>query len=178
MRRIASGSYIQVALALREQMRRSADLSALVFDEATGKQVDFDLSGSAEDVSARLSKRFPSAADEAPRSPGRPRLGVVAREVTLLPQQWEWLSEQPGGASVTLRKLVDDAKRAPLSPKAQLRKLHERAYHFMSAIAGNLANFEEAARALFANDMAHFQSLIAEWPEDVRAHLSRLVTPD
>lgn len=108
-----------------------------------------------------------------PRGRGRPKLGVVAREVTLLPRHWAWLAEQPGGASVALRKLVQEAQRAN-GGKDQARKAHERAYHFMLAIAGDLPGFEEATRALFANEAAQFKDLIAAWPGDIRDHATRL----
>ncbi len=176
--RVACGSYIRVALALKELASTHADASVLIFDDATGKQIDFDLRGSEEDISARLLKRFPGTLDEVPRSPGRPKLGVVPREVTLLPRHWEWLAEQPGGASVTLRKLVEEARRGVLTDKAQLRKLHERTYRFMSAIAGNRPNFEEASRALFANSIPRLKELIADWPVDVTNHIIRLCTDD
>ena len=116
-RRIASGSYVHVALAVKEYVRTHANASVLVFDDATCTQIDFDLRGSEEDIAARLLKRFPRGEDEQPRSPGRPRIGVVSREVTLLPRHWEWLADQSGGASVTLRKLVEDARRAALTDK-------------------------------------------------------------
>jgi hypothetical protein len=90
----------------------------------------------------------------------------VAREVTLLPRHWEWLAKQPGGASVTLRKLVEDARRANAGT-ATAREAQERAYRFMSAMAGNLPGFEEATRALFAKDKPRFEMLIAEWPDSV-----------
>jgi hypothetical protein len=98
---------------------------------------------------------------------------VVPREVTLLPRHWEWLATQPGGASVVLRKLVEEARRAG-SEKDKQRRAHERAYHFMQAIAGDLPGFEEATRALFANDPARFRDLLAAWPGDVRDHAMRL----
>jgi hypothetical protein len=146
----------------------------LAFDDATGTQIDFDLRGTDADIAARLEKRFPDARADAPRTPGRPKLGVVAREVTLLPRHWEWLAAQPGGASVTLRKLVEEARRSGPTSAAKLRGLHERAYRFMSAMAGNFPGFEEASRALFGNDMPRFTELIAGWPKDVREHLVRL----
>lgn len=177
-RRVASGSYVRVALALKVYGRAHPDASVLVFDDATGKQVDFDLRGSDEEITARLQKRFPTAQVDRPRIPGRPKLGVVAREVTLLPRHWEWLAEQPGGASVTLRKLVEEARRSRLTSKARLRILQERAYRFMSAMAGNFPNFEEASRALFANNTLRFKELVASWPKDVRDHLVRLWTDD
>jgi uncharacterized protein len=99
---------------------------------------------------------------------------VVAREVTLLPRHWEWLSAQPGGASVALRKLVDEARRAN-SDRDRSRVARDAAYYFMSAMAGDLANFEEAARALFANDRRRLAALIAGWPDDIRDHIVKLV---
>jgi uncharacterized protein len=172
--RIASGSYMRVALAVKEHLRDCPNASVLIFDDATGEQMDFDLRGSDEDISARILMRFQGARQEDRRA-GRPKLGVVAREVTLLPRHWEWLAEQPGGASVTLRKLVEGARRAAdTSNKAQLQKLHERTYRFMSAIAGNLPQFEEASRSLFANDMVRLGELISDWPADIRNHVLQL----
>ena len=171
---IASGAYVSVALALKSYERTRPEASVLVFDDLTGQQIDLDLRGSDAEIEARLQQRFPSPEVEAPRAPGRPRLGVVAREVTLLPRHWEWLAAQPGGASVTLRKLVEAARRSGPTDQAKLRALHERAYRFMSAIAGNLPQFEEASRALFANDMLRLKALIGEWPKDVAEHLLRL----
>jgi hypothetical protein len=177
--RIASGPYQGVALSLKSYERAHSDASVLVFDDATGAQIDFDLSGSDDDVKARLQQRFPPPAEaEAPRAPGRPKLGVVAREVTLLPRHWEWLAAQPGGASVTLRKLVEAARRSGSPDTARLRTLQERAYRFMSAMGGNLPQFEEASRALFANDMPRLKLLVGAWPQDVREHLLRLCRDD
>ena len=168
----------------------------LVFDDATGRSIDVDTRGSDEEVAARLTitiapdKRTgtarsepssppaaPNGALEEPRGRGRPKLGVVPREVTLLPRHWEWLATQPGGASVALRKLVEEARRAN-AEKDKTRKAHERAYHFMSAIAGDLPGFEEATRALFANDRHKFSELIGTWPSDVRDHATRLAFGD
>jgi hypothetical protein len=131
-----------------------------------------------EDVRQRLAREPSGSAQdqpgqEGPRGPGRPRLGVVAREVTLLPRHWDWLSGQPGGASVALRKLVEEARRANAG-KDRVRRSQEAAYRFMSAIAGNLPGFEEAARALFARDPERFADCIRGWPADVQQHLARL----
>ena len=134
--------------------------SILIFDDATGGQIDFDL----RDAGEALATTTRTDAEEI-RGPGRPKLGVVAREVTLLPRHWDWLAKQPGGASITLRKLVEDARRAKAG---DTREAQERAYKFMSAMAGNLPNFEEAARALFAKDRPRFEALTAEWPADIR----------
>ena len=111
-----------------------------------------------------------------PRGRGRPKLGVVAREVTLLPRHWDWLAAQPGGASVTLRKLVEEARRANLDRDRQ-RQASECAYHFMSAMAGDMAGFEEASRALFANDAAKFRQQTEAWPADVRDYVRYLAYP-
>jgi uncharacterized protein len=117
------------------------------------------------------------AASSEPRGRGRPKLGVVAREVTLLPRHWEWLNAQPGGASVALRKLVDDARRTS-GDRDRERAARDAAYHFMSAMAGNLAHFEEASRALFADDRRRFVEQIASWPTDIREHAVNLAYRD
>ena len=117
------------------------------------------------------------AAPAEPRGRGRPKLGVVAREVTLLPRHWEWLNAQPGGASVALRKLVEQARRANGDADRQ-RTARDAAYHFMSAMAGNLPDFEEAARALFADDRRAFVALVAAWPADIRDHVIKLAYAD
>ena len=108
---------------------------------------------------------------------GRPKLGVVAREVTLLPRHWEWLNAQPGGASVSLRKLVEEARRTS-SAKEQIRKAREAACNFMSVIAGNLPGFEEATRALFANNQHRLKSLISACLQDIRDYATRLAFPN
>ena len=118
----------------------------------------------------------PAAEEPAPsdsRRPGRPRLGVVAREVTLLPRHWEWLAAQPGGASVALRKLVEHARLSG-QDRGRRRRAQESCYRFLSAMAGNEANFEEATRALFAGRRARFDELVEPWPKDVRDHARRL----
>jgi hypothetical protein len=107
------------------------------------------------------------------RRPGRPKLGVVAREVTLLPRHWDWLAGQPGGASVALRALVDRARRAN-EGKDRLREAQDAAYRFMSAMGGNEHGFEDAIRALFAGDRTQFDIAVERWPEDVREHAQKL----
>jgi hypothetical protein len=164
--RIATGSLHENALAAREAIELGATGPVLIFDDATGRTVDVDLRNAIEAMTAEVSR------DE-PRGRGRPKLGVVAREVTLLPRHWEWLAGQPGGASVALRKLVEDARRAS-GDKDRLRNAQERAYHFMTAIAGDFPGFEEATRALFANEPTRFDQLTRPWPADVREHAARL----
>src|SRR6516165_5964404 len=182
-RRLASGPLDQVALAIKH-VEREALAPIAIFDDLTGRTVDLDLRGSDADVLARLANGLEQGkANDAvapasePRGRGRPKLGVVAREVTLLPRHWEWLNAQPGGASVALRKLVEQARRAT-GDKDRRRAARDAAYHFMSAMAGNLPNFEEAARALFADDRRGFVGRIANWPEDVRDHVINLAYAD
>ena len=174
-RRLAFGPLAEVALAVKRVEGR-AFAPIAVFSDSTGRAVDLDLRGSDEDVVARLAETLAPAA-ETPRGRGRPRLGVVAREVTLLPRHWEWLNAQPGGASVALRKLVDEARRAN-GDRDRQRAARDAAYHFMSAMAGNLPNFEEASRGLFADDRRRFVSQIAGWPADIRDHVVKLAYRD
>ncbi len=188
-RRLASGPLPTVAVAVKRALERGAAGPVLIFDDRTGRLIDIDTRGSDEDMLARLASSAtpedssPARADEpqattAPsRSRGRPKLGVVPREVTLLPRHWEWLATQPGGASVALRKLVDEARRAR-GDRDRERHAQERAYHFMSAMAGNLPGFEEATRALFAGETTQFYARIATWPEDIRDHAIKLAAAD
>lgn len=180
-RLLASGALQEVALAVQRCLADDPNAMPLVFSDATGKQVDLDLRGSASEVAARYAPPPAPPAPEpepaAPRGRGRPRLGVVAREVTLLPEHWDWLAAQPGGASVALRKLVHQARRAAAA-SAGTAQARERAYAFMSALGGNLPGFEEAARALFAGDLPKLAAVIARWPPDVREYALRLATPE
>ena len=177
-RRIAGGPLAEVALALKRVTRPISEPIS-IFSDATGRAVDLDLGGSDGEVLARLADPVqPSAPQQAvPRSRGRPKLGVVAREVTLLPRHWDWLNAQPGGASVALRKLVEAARRA-MGDEDRRRAARDAAYHFMSAMAGNLPNFEEASRALFADDRRRFVAQIASWPADIRDHVAKLALSD
>jgi uncharacterized protein len=141
----------------------------LLFDDATGRPVELDLRGSVDDVLARL----PPSTPEAKPLRGRPRLGVTAREVTLLPRHWDWLAAQPGGASAALRRLVDQARRATGELDAT-RKAQEATYRVMTALAGDLPGYEEATRALFASDRGRFEELIARWPADIADYVRDL----
>jgi hypothetical protein len=139
----------------------------LIFDDSTGKQIDFDFRGTPEEVVERAIPK-PAA------GPGRPRLGVVSREVSLLPRHWEWLEEQDNGISAALRRLVDEArKREPEQERA--RRARDAASRFMWSMAGNLPDFEEATRALFAGDREKLGGLIRDWPQDIREHVERLL---
>lgn len=190
-RLLARGALAEVALAVK-QAQASADGNdhdhgaVLVFDDQTGKQVDLDLRGADADIRKRY-QPSPEAAPKqaeatdgaaaAPRGRGRPKLGVVPREVTLLPRHWDWLAAQPGGASVALRKLVEQARRDNESRDQQCQR-QEAAYHFMSSMAGNLPGFEEATRALYADDRARFAREMAAWPRDVRDYAMALAWAD
>jgi hypothetical protein len=170
---VASGPLEQVALAIKQRLRQDPTIAPLVFDDATGRPIDLDLRGSDEAIVQRLADHPVHGPKPPARAPGRPKLGVMAREVTLLPRHWEWLNSQPGGASVALRRLVDQARHA--SPVAdRVRRARETTYRFMTAVAGNEAGYEEATRALFAGDGARYDGLIAGWPTDVRYYASLL----
>lgn len=202
-RRIASGTPRQVAAAVRRWLddigtdAAHADPRAplLIFDDSSGRQVEFDLRGTVAEVEARFDARGDASAasasevradhapqaeaaqtEAAPRGRGRPKLGVIAREVTLLPRHWEWLNGQPGGASVALRRLVE-AARAANGNKDRVRAAQEAAWRFMTALAGDLAGYEEATRALYASDAARFDALLAQWPADVRDYAATLAAP-
>ena len=188
---IASGRLDEVARAAKTVVDRAAHsaspLPILIFNDATSETIELDWRGSVDDFAARLAL-LPLAEDlpdesaqptpelpDSPRGPGRPRMGVVAREITLLPRHWEWLAGQSGGASVALRKLVEVARRDS-EAKDRVRQARNVGYKFMSTLAGHEVGFEEASRALFAGDRAGFELLIAAWPIDVQAHLNKILT--
>ena len=163
--RIAAGTLAEAAIGAKRALEREDGSVVLVFDVMTVGVVDLDLRGAEAEVLAR----YAPSGEAAPKR-GRPKLGVVAREVTLLPRHWEWLASQPGGASVALRKLVDAARRLD-TETGSARARVEAAYRFMSAMAGDLPGFEDAARDLFAADWNGLQRRIRNWPPDIQDHL-------
>lgn len=182
-RRIASGSLPDVAVKAKEAMDSGPLAPVLVFNDTTGEFIEVDYRGTVEDVRNRLAPAesaslddSPEAEADGPRGPGRPKLGVVAHEVTLLPRHWDWLYSQPGGASVALRKLVEQARKDN-EAKDRFRVAQEAAYRFMSALAGNLPNYEEALRAFYAGNRERFEDMITTWPVDVRDYTLGLTTP-
>ena len=179
-RLLASGSLAEIARAIRRTPQDDTR-AVTIFSDASGRPIDLDLRGTDEEMLARLpTVAAPTQEDAVPAEPrgrGRPKLGVVAREVTLLPRHWDWLNAQPGGASVALRKLVEQARRAG-GDAERARAARDAAYHFMSVMAGNLSGFEEASRALFADDRRRMAGLIAGWPDDIRDHVVRLAFGD
>jgi len=179
-RRIAAGELHQVALKTKEVLDRGETAPVLIFDESTSEPIEVDFRGTAQEVFERLTSGpgistavRPQTPAQPSRGPGRPRLGVVPREVTLLPRHWEWLNSQPGGASVALRRLVDEARRVRADGDRK-RHVHEITYRFIAAMAGNQPHFEEATRALFADNLEKFHGLTEGWPDDVRDHARKL----
>jgi uncharacterized protein len=186
---IASGDLKHVAQLTKKTIDGGEKEFVLIFDDITAQPIEIDFRGTTKDVIARIdeletqspsqtadsSENRQTKSDEASRGPGRPKLGVVAREVTLLPRHWDWLNSQPGGASVALRKLVEDARHTN-ADKDTIRRSQEAAYRFMSAMAGNLPGFEESARALFAGNENKFRELTGEWPEDIGRYAQKLAS--
>ncbi len=172
--RLVTGPLGEVALAVKASIATHPIATFLVFDDQTGRVVDLDIRGSDADVLARLQ---PDEQPKAPAGRGRPALGVVPREVTLLPQQWDWLMRSSRNVSATLRRLVDEARRRDKAEPSR-RQRQESAYRFMTAIAGDLPRYEDATRALFADDAAAFARQVANWPRDIREHAERLAFAD
>lgn len=185
-RRIATGDLAEVALKTNVVIASGEQAPVLIFDDLTSEQLEVDLRGSAHDVLARLEKSagtdkpedvLAQSGEDAKRGPGRPKLGVIGREVTLLPRHWDWLNSQPGGASITLRKLVQAAKLANEGPD-RIRVARDSTYRFMAVMAGNLPGFEEATRVLFSKKMDRFKDFekqVHTWPRDIRRHVIRLM---
>ena len=175
---VASGSLPEVARQLRRWTLRNAAESLLVFSDLTGELVEIDLHGTEQEVMERVTRPDTTAVTEAEcppkRGPGRPKLGVIPREVTLLPGQWDWLDSQPGGASAALRRLVYEAKRSSHG-KDQARQAQEAVYRFMTAMAGDYPGFEEALRSFYRREQDRFAGLIKPWPKDVRKQVEKLV---
>jgi hypothetical protein len=155
---VASGERDDVTRRIEEGYA-TADLAAIrVFEDESGRIVDLDYYDAARSA-------------QPPRPRGRPKLGVTAREITLLPRQWDWLAGQPGGASATIRRLVEAARREPASAEAA----RDAAYRFMSQMCGDRPGYEEALRALYRGERERFFTLAAGWPADVRDYLARLL---
>lgn len=162
---LARGPLGEVALAVRRRLAESPEARLLTFDDADATVVDLDLRGSEAEILARYGT--------SPKQRGRPKLGVVAREITLLPRHWDWLAAQPGGASQALRRLIDEARRGDHG-ETQARVARDNAYRFSAAMAGDRPGFEEAMRALFAGDEARFADCAAGWPADIRTYAQEL----
>jgi hypothetical protein len=181
--RLGLGSLEQVATLCFESKWEDLRTRISVYEDETGRVVDVDLSGTEEEVLARLGQstededvaaETETAPKEPPvrRKPGRPKLGVVSREVSLLPRHWSWLSEQRGGASAMLRRLVELAKKNESSESIQ-RRVVDAAHRFLWDIAGDQPHFEELSRALYAANLEEVRALSAGWPEGIRHQLDR-----
>jgi len=166
---LAKGPLVDVVRAVKKAIDSGAEESIAILDLENSRPVEINFTGTEEDVLQRIPRAQP-------RTAGRPKLGVVAREVTLLPRHWEWLASQPGGASVALRKLVELASRDARQTDL-MREARDSAYRFMHELAGDEPGFEEASRALFAGDAARLEGLVAGWPPAVREHLLALARP-
>lgn len=182
VRRIASGALIDVINDVQRYLSRAPDAGVAVFDDATGERIELDWSSPELHLVAQLTAPRLAAAwvpipePGTPRGPGRPRLGVVAREVTLLPVHWSWLNKQPGGASATLRKLVEEAQKAQ-EARENVRRSQEAAYRFMVFAASGLPGYDEALRAMHAGDPLQFDGSTTTWPEDIRLYARQLAFP-
>jgi uncharacterized protein len=175
-RRIAAGSMAEAVRAAKAAIDGGGNEPVMVLDDRTAQRVEVDFRNDIDVILARLPKPAPAEpAPDAPRGRGRPRIGVVAREVTLLPRHWEWLNRQPGGASVALRKLVEEARHTHRH-RDRIRLSQEATYRFMTLMAGDRPGFEEAARALFAGNHVRFDAITGSWPIDIRDHAQRLAS--
>jgi len=166
---IASGTLAEVLPVLKSRFDAGDQTLVLVFEDQTGQQVDFDLRGTLKQVLERA-----TPANQPRSGPGRPKLGVVSREVSLLPRHWEWLEQQSNGASAALRRLVEQERRREPAGQSK-RQAVEAVGRFLSAIAGNFPGYEEATRALWAGDRGRFNDLTGNWPHDIRVHAQRLL---
>ncbi|MBN1628429.1 MAG: DUF2239 family protein [Thermoleophilia bacterium] len=176
---VAAGTLEKAAQGAKRAFDEDGNAAVMILDAKTSVPAEVDLRGTPDELAARLGSRRDGRSTQSgaarPATPGRPKLGVVAREVTLLPRHWEWLSRQPGGASVTLRKLVEEARRSTTG-EVQKRLAQESCYRFMTIMAGDEPGYEEALRALYAGDIERFDSFTAEWAPDVRDHARLLAT--
>lgn len=175
---LCRGNLLDVVVKVKRKLEKHPDSKTLIFSDQTGKSLDFNLQGTENDVKKRLEIFVPANENHGKENlgPGRPKLGVVSREISLLPRHWEWLAAQPGGASVTLRKLVEAAKKSS-SGEMSIKQTQERSYRFMMVAAGDLEGFEEATRALYRKDKKSFKESMSTWPRDVREHALELADP-
>jgi hypothetical protein len=174
--RLFRGTFEEVVLKVKGRLGRAENSSILIFSDNTGKTMDFNFQGNVKDVLKRL-EIYVSKHNRGPvAGPGRPKLGVISREVSLLPRHWEWLANQSGGASATIRKLIEDAKKKS-STHTSVKQVQERVYRFMSVVAGDMKGYEEALRALYKADREKFLLHIQDWPADVRTHVVEMAKP-
>ena len=175
--KLASGLAWDIALVVGDAIAADTDDSTfLCFDDRSGAFVDLDLSGTGADIIARLKPTKMPAEPKIKAKPGRPKLGVVSKEVTLLPRHWDWLGQQSGGASATLRKLVEAARKTNTGTQ-RARQAKAATDNFMRAMLGKEPGYEDAARALYRGEKIRFCALIKGWPSDLRDHVLKLSEP-
>lgn len=174
--RLFQGTLDEVVLKIKKRLGKADNSSILIFSDTTGKTMDFNFHGSENDVQKRLEVYVSPESSKETSGPGRPKLGVISREVSLLPRHWEWLATQPGGASSTIRKLIEEAKKKS-STQITTKQVQERVYRFMSVIAGDLVGYEEALRALYKSDRKTFQLHVRDWPNDIKDHIFEMAAP-
>lgn len=172
---ISQGNIEEVAIATKKFLKKENDARVLIFSDLSGKQMDLDLSGTDKDVIERLSVYKAAEVSVSSTGPGRPKIGVKPREVSLLPIHWEWLSTQAGGASATIRRIVDE-KMKTTTPKDKIKKTQETVYTFLHSIAGDLNNFEDAIRYLYRQDETKFKEAVTDWPKDLKKHTLTLAS--
>ncbi|MCH7331632.1 DUF2239 family protein [Acinetobacter modestus] len=161
---LASGLLADVAIAIQQHANQS-NSTILIFNDQTGRQIDLDLSGSEQNIQQRY------AEPEMVKKVGRPKLGVISREITLQQKHWDWLDQQSSSASAVIRKLIDKELNDPNSESN--RMLAKQATdRFMSAMLGNMPNYEEATRALYQGDREVFLDLIRDYPKDIKEYLT------
>lgn len=152
-RLLATGP-LPVVLAAAYPFRDNSPSPLLIFSHTDGHQADFNWQGTLEEVIARAS---PAAVRT---GPGRPKLGVVSTEVTLLPRHWDWLNSQPARASGTIRRLVDQAMAREAGNEKRRREVLGT---ILWALAGNEPGFEEASRALYSGNIERLKTLVSAW---------------
>lgn len=174
---ISSGSLSEVVTEIKKKLGKSNHASVLIFNDLTGRTMDFNFQGSEKDVQKRLQvyTQIPDSKTDN-SGPGRPKLGVISREVSLLPRHWEWLASQTGGASATLRRLIEEAKKTSVQTMT-IKQAQERTYHFMSVVAGDYKGYEEVLRALYKKDKAKFFAEMSDWPEDIVYYIRKISEP-
>ncbi len=170
------GPLDEVVLKIKKHLGKEDTTSILIFSDETGRTIDFNFQGALKDVQKRLEVFVTQDAPKEVSGPGRPKIGVTSREISLLPQHWEWLATQQGGASAVIRKLVDEAKRKS-STNPSAKQIQEKVHRFMSSLGGDLPGFEEALRALYRKDKKHFSKEIEAWPHDLKDHVNTLAEP-
>jgi len=170
--KIARGNVVDVIPAVKAFFEKSGESPVLLFDNTTSAPIEIDFRGSTEEILSNIAN-FSEGSEEKPANPGRPKLGVISREISLLPRHWEWLSLQPKGASATLRTLVEEAKKKT-APQDEIRKAQNSLHAFMTAMAGNMPGYEEALRALYSGDHTRFGEAISAWEKDIREHTETL----